>query len=66
MTSILYSICIGTLALVLTAASPAHVPRPRAAAKKECMDCGCRGPGKGGMCTKEKGNTCQCEKGEKK
>ena len=61
MKSILYSICLGTLALALTAASPANVPRPRTAAR-ECMDCGCSGPGKGESCPKEKGQTCHCEK----
>jgi hypothetical protein len=61
MKPILYSICLGTLALALTAASPAHVQRPRTMAK-DCMDCGCSGPGKGGLCPKEKGQTCHCEK----
>jgi hypothetical protein len=61
MKPILYSIGLGTLALALTAASPAHVPRPRTAAK-ECTDCGCSGPRKGGLCPKIKGNTCHCEK----
>jgi len=62
MKPILYSICIGSLAFALTAGSPAHVPRPRAVAKKECTDCGCSGPGKKDMCPKEKGYTCHCEK----
>jgi hypothetical protein len=29
---------------------------------KECSDCGCSGPDKGGKCPDEKGKTCNCKK----
>jgi hypothetical protein len=29
---------------------------------KECSDCGCSGPSKGGGCPDEKGKTCKCGK----
>lgn len=39
--------------------APATMTHPTA---KECSDCGCSGPGKGGMCPDEKGKTCKCAK----
>jgi hypothetical protein len=39
----------------------APVPHHSTAAK-ECSDCGCSGPDKGGGCPEEKGKTCKCGK----